>query len=316
MGEKGPLTRIAGRLDGAGPDGRSIATAGPALRFPDRVLDVFLGPFRPGTATLVDGNHPFVLEMVATLCVQAVGGLGGDVLYIDGGNSFDPYGMLLHARRLGADRDLVLDNIKVARAFTAYQMTSLLHDMLEAEMEARAASVDGEGDGHRPMTVVVGGIMELYLDQDVPRREARGMLDRCLGRLGDVTERWSTVTVAASYGLARSSSSSSASTVLSRQRLHGRFDRVVQVDRAGPTASLPSRRWHPFQGRPPRSSGRILLRVPSEDRAMVFYPTARCQRTLYDFGDIGIRGPQAPAPSGNGGKGGDVGEDVGGGWHG
>jgi hypothetical protein len=236
------------------------------------MLDRFLGAFRPGTATLLDSAHPYVTEMVGMLCVQAVGELGGEVLYIDGGNSFDPYRLLAHARKLGVDRDIVLDNIRVARAFTAHQLTSLLHDSLPKALEARTAASE------RPVTVVVSQIADLYTDRDVGRSEASGMLELCAGRLVEVTEVSGAVTIATNYGLSKLGTKGAL-----RRALYGRAHRVIRIERAGPGGHdpRPGLRWHAPPRR--RDSGRMVIKLPSEGKAIIYHPAPRDQRTLDDF---------------------------------
>ena len=80
------LSKIAGRLDRVREDEAPGLLSRPVLRVPVRILDRFLGGLRPGTVTLLDSGHLYVYDLVGMLCVQSVGELCGDVLYIDGGN--------------------------------------------------------------------------------------------------------------------------------------------------------------------------------------------------------------------------------------
>jgi len=273
------ITKAAGRLDGT--EGAEVLDDidRPALRLPVRMLDRFLGAFKPGTATLLDSAHPYVTEMVGMLCVQAVGELGGEVLYIDGGNSFDPYSLLAHARRLGVDRDIVLDNIRVARAFTAHQLTSLLHDSLPKALEERAAA-----NGERPVTVVVSQIADLYTDRDVGSYEARGMLGLCSKKLVEATVSSLAVTLVSNFGLSKLGTKGAL-----RRTLYGQVHRVIRIERTGPFRDRAQRmgpgglRWHPAPRKPGRDSGRMVLHLPSEGRSLVYHPVPRDQRTLDDF---------------------------------
>jgi hypothetical protein len=272
------ITKVAGRLDGT--EGAEVLEAidRPALRLPVRMLDRFLGAFRPGTATLLDSAHPYVTEMVAMLCVQAVGELGGEVLYVDGGNSFDPYSLLAHARLLGVDRDIVLDNIRVARAFTAHQLTSLLHDSLPKALEERTAASD------RPITVVVSQIADLYTDRDVGRSEARGMLGLSSKKLVEATASSSAVTLVSNFGLSKLGTKGAI-----RRALYGQVHRVIRIERTGPFRDRAQRmgpgglRWHPVPRKLGRDSGRMVIHLPSEGRSLVYHPAPRDQRTLDDF---------------------------------
>jgi len=275
------LNKIAGRLDRTREEKVPSMLSRPVLRVPVRILDRFLGGLRPGTVTLLDSGHLYVYDLVGMLCVQSVGELCGDVLYIDGGNTFDPYGLLVHARRMGVDRELVLDNIKVARAFTAYQMTSLLHDMLGKELERHARDSTG-----RPMTVIVANMPDLYLDDDVNRTEAVGMVDLCTRRLLELTEERSVVTVVSNHGLSKLGKGRM------RELVYKRTHRVVRIERPSRDAALPEGRgWHPAFSRSRKAHTQMLISLPFERRAMCFCPAPRYQRTLDDFGDIGILGP-------------------------
>ena len=275
------LSRIAGRLDGTDVPEATEAVERPALRLPVRSLDRFLGGFRPGTVTLLDSGHPYLSELVNMLCVQAVGELGGDVLFVDGGNRFDPYGLMAHARFLGVDRDHVLDNIRIARAFTAHQMTSILHDSLAKAIEAHAR----DGDG-RQLTIMVDRLPDLYLDRDVGRSAARGMLDLCMKRVVELTEAGMAVTLVTNYGLSKIGARGSL-----RSLLYGKVHHVVRVERAGWSRPDPSpgpgpatMRWRTPQRRPGREMGRMVFRLPADGRSLVYHPAPRSQRTLDDFG--------------------------------
>jgi hypothetical protein len=55
--------------------------------------------------------------------------LNRDAVFMDGGNSFNPYSLSRIVKSLGAESRKVLSRIHVARAFTAYQMESLIHGL-------------------------------------------------------------------------------------------------------------------------------------------------------------------------------------------
>lgn len=68
----------------------------------------------------------------AMLTVTTRLALVGSVCVLDAGNQFDAYQVARMARRHTVEMDQVLDRIKVARAFTCYQVVSLFEQVSEA----------------------------------------------------------------------------------------------------------------------------------------------------------------------------------------
>jgi hypothetical protein len=64
------------------------------------------------------------------------------VVFVDGGNSFDPYSVAEIARNYGLDSRAVLERIYVSRAFTAYQLSSLILEELESAVNTKSRSID------------------------------------------------------------------------------------------------------------------------------------------------------------------------------
>src|SRR3990170_6319427 len=124
------------------------------------VLDRLLGPFEPRRIALVDSGSDFVFRLTTLLCVRAVME-GQPVVFLDGGNSVDPHGMVALGKRVGLTRTEILPRIHVARAFTCPQMATLILDMLDKKVEETGAGL-----------VVLSCLPEMYLDEDVERGEA------------------------------------------------------------------------------------------------------------------------------------------------
>ena len=150
---------------GAVPTGASISIGLPRL-------DPFLGEFKAGTVCLIEGNHPFIGELLSLLSINAVKQLGKPVVYVDGGNSIDPYLMATLAKRSGLKPAAVLSHILVARAFTAYQLDTIIADRLEAVLKQA-----------EPALLVVACITDLFTDRAVVEKEALAMFGRCVGRI-------------------------------------------------------------------------------------------------------------------------------------
>ena len=83
----------------------------------------YLAEVSSGKIGLLAGPHS---ERSAMLRIAAALALDGPVSIMDGGNSFDAYQVARHVRRQTPRLIEVLDRISVARAFTSYQVVTLL----------------------------------------------------------------------------------------------------------------------------------------------------------------------------------------------
>ena len=115
---------------------------------------------------------PTCLSLSLLLCVRCQlpaerGGLASSVIFIDGGNTFDLYEVSRIARQHELDPKAVLERIYISRASTAYQLTSLILDELKYAVDKFAAKL-----------VVVSDIAGLYLDRDVPKKEAMDVFNK------------------------------------------------------------------------------------------------------------------------------------------
>ena len=106
------------------------------------------------------------------------GGLNSRVVYIDGGNNFDPYAVSAIAQEYGLEPRSVLEKILVSRAFTAHQLTALVFEKLEEALKR-----------HRAKLVVISDITGLFLDCDVPKIEGRDIFFEMTKHLLDLASR-------------------------------------------------------------------------------------------------------------------------------
>ena len=164
----------------------------PALATGIPVLDRLLGGFEASRLAFVDSGSDFVFQLQTLLCVRSVAELDADVVFVDGGNSVDPHGIVRAAKRVGLARLEILPRIRVARAFTCHQMATLLIDRLEEAVTESDARL-----------VVLSCLPELFLDEGVPYGEAHQLFLRSLRRVREVTEEHGTITVATNAGLAK-----------------------------------------------------------------------------------------------------------------
>ena len=152
------------------------------------VDDVFPG-FAEGDFALLHGM-PTVLPLSLLLCVRAqlppqLGGLGTDVVFVDGGNTFKLYRVSRIAQIHMLNPKQVLERIHISRAFTAYQMSTVILEKLEETVNKHDAKL-----------VVVSDIAGLYLDKDVPTAEAREVFSQLTAYLSKFAEEHRLIVVA------------------------------------------------------------------------------------------------------------------------
>lgn len=129
-------------------------------------------------------------SLISLLCVKAqlptqLGGLSSNVIFVDGGNSFRLYQVARLAQIHHMDPKKALDRIYVSRAFTAYQLTSLIMERLQGAVEKFNASF-----------VVVSDLAGLFLDKDIPDEEARSVFRQTLAYLSSFAKKNQLILVA------------------------------------------------------------------------------------------------------------------------
>lgn len=83
------------------------------------------------------------------------------ILWLDGANSFNPYRISELSRKMCLDSERVLRKIRISRAFTCYQMMSLILDRVEESLEIFG-----------PLFVVITGLPRIFSSSDLPEQEA------------------------------------------------------------------------------------------------------------------------------------------------
>jgi hypothetical protein len=129
------------------------------------INDLFPG-LALGDFAVLHGSES-VQSLASLLCVRAqlpvqLGGLGSNVVFVDGGNTFQLYHVARLARLHGLDPKQTLERIYISRAFTAYQMTALVLEKLRETVKRYDAKL-----------VVISDIAGFFLDKDVAEIEAR-----------------------------------------------------------------------------------------------------------------------------------------------
>ncbi len=158
-----------------------------------RRLDRFIGGFPPASISLLASHSEFLFNLVARIIVNTVNSSQRDVIYIDGGNTLDPYLLTTACRLFRVDADSVLRSVQVARAFTVFQLDALITQSLERILSQ-----------HKPRLVLVACISDLFLDRDVNWGEARTLFESDFWKLKKLTERYNVTTLLTNFGNDRS----------------------------------------------------------------------------------------------------------------
>jgi RecA/RadA recombinase len=152
------------------------------------VLDDIFPGFEAGNFAVLHGNSATFISFL--LCVRAQlsfekSGLGSSVVFVDGGNSFSPYMVAGLARDHGLDTRAALENICVSRAFTAYQLSSLILEKLEPFLRSKKAKL-----------LVVSDVSSLFFDKDIPKTEAKDLFIKTCAKLSDIAVNKQTIVIA------------------------------------------------------------------------------------------------------------------------
>ena len=109
-------------------------------------------------------------------------GKGMDVILLDGANHFNPYMVSSFARKALIPPERLLRRIRIARAFTCYQMATLMGDRLVSLVGAIY-----ESPLQKPWVIILGPIAT-FLDEDVPEREVRPLFERSLKKMEEMAK--------------------------------------------------------------------------------------------------------------------------------
>jgi len=153
------------------------------------INDLFPG-LALGDFAVLHGSES-VLSLASLLCVRAqlpvqLGGLGSNVVFVDGGNTFQLYHVARLARLHRLDPKQALERIYISRAFTAYQMTALVLEKLRETVKRYDAKL-----------VVISDIAGFFLDKDVAEIEARRVYSQVTAYLQNFARENNVILVAA-----------------------------------------------------------------------------------------------------------------------
>jgi hypothetical protein len=140
------------------------------------------------TSPLVQAGFP----KKVLFCGDGVGGIssyvagwmagkGIDVIVLDGANRFDPYMASSFARRALIPPERLLRRIRIARAFTCYQMATLMGERLVSLLRQEEEAAPRQ----KPWVIVLGPTTTFF-DKDVPEREVRPLFEKSLKRVEEM----------------------------------------------------------------------------------------------------------------------------------
>jgi hypothetical protein len=209
-------------------------------------LDELIGGFSASQVVLLDSSSRYVLDLTSMLCVSAVSAFSEEVVFVDGGNSIDPYGIANICKKRGYDKDHVLSQINCARAFTAYQLVTLINDRLENMVKESKAS-----------TLVVSRFVDLFFDKDMPWTESFQLIKRSLGTIKRLTKKHNLITIITNYGLAKLHFRRGL-----RNLMYNIPEKLVRIE---------ERKKY------------LLISMPKKDESIYYYPVPTYQTLIDDF---------------------------------
>jgi hypothetical protein len=166
-----------------------LTTDKQALSFGIKSIDHAFQGVKPGNLTVLY-DHPICKNLIFRLCVrcqlpETKGGLDSSTIYVDGGNSFNPYEISNIAREYDSDPKSTLERVFISRAFTAYQLSAIVSETLEDALKR-----------YKSKLVLISKITSLFLDRDVPAKEAIEIFKKMTLCLADLALKRNTIIVA------------------------------------------------------------------------------------------------------------------------
>jgi hypothetical protein len=154
----------------------------PLLSLNMRNINELFPGFAVGDFAVLHGSHS-VLSLTSLLCVRAqlptqLGGLGSNVVFVDGDNTFRLYQVARLAKLHQLDPKHALERIYISRAFTAYQMTALILEKLKETIKRYDAKI-----------AIISDIAGFFLDKDVPEYEACRVYSQVTAYLSNFAEQ-------------------------------------------------------------------------------------------------------------------------------
>ena len=126
--------------------------------------------------------------LLTRLCIRTLlpanhGGLDSpNVIVVDAGNRSDFYLAVNFARQYGLDLQDALDRIIVSRTFTIHQLKNVLRELPKVVQKYQARAV------------IVPGLLDLFEDPNIKKREARRVIDRIMKAIDELSNKLLVIT--------------------------------------------------------------------------------------------------------------------------
>ncbi|MBS3920560.1 MAG: hypothetical protein KG012_16935 [Deltaproteobacteria bacterium] len=115
---------------------------------------------------------------IASYAAGWMAGKGMDVIVLDGANCFNPYIASSFARKALISPERILKRIRIARAFTCYQMATLMGEQLPSLLKKEMATVPTK----KPWVILLGPLTT-FMDEDVLEMEVRPLFEKALSKV-------------------------------------------------------------------------------------------------------------------------------------
>jgi len=103
---------------------------------------------------------------------------GESVVIVDGANCFNLYRLTEWAKRKQLSAPALLNRLRIARAFTCFQLATILHH------------IGGEMARHHASRLVITGLPDCLYDEELGQQEARNAFARCRDSLAGLAAQY------------------------------------------------------------------------------------------------------------------------------
>lgn len=121
---------------------------------------------------------------IASYAAGWLAGRGIEVIVLDGANRFNPYVASSFARKALIPPESLLKRIRIARAFTCYQMAIMVGKRLNDLLSQGEAIAQPER-----RWIILLGLINTFLDEDVLDREVRPLFEKSLRKIEEMAFR-------------------------------------------------------------------------------------------------------------------------------
>jgi hypothetical protein len=156
---------------------RTLWEEDPKLTTPLLILDEVLSQVQSSTPRKVLFWGEGAGE-ISSYVAGWMAGKGIEIIVLDGANCFNAYTVSSFARRTLIPPEKLLKSIRIARAFTCYQMATLMGEQLISLLKQEEAT-----ELLQRRWVILLGPLTTFLDEDVPEREVRPLFERSLRKI-------------------------------------------------------------------------------------------------------------------------------------